>query len=155
MRSVGTSGPGVAAAGADEEEEPKRSVGTSGPGVAAAGADDGTFNVFVELANKTVCLQVEGTDTAATLKAMIQAKEYISRDELDLVFDGYDLEDKKTVEFYEMKPNSTIRRRQGLQGGVRVVKKILKTKTTETVADHDRNIFETGDLKSVEIFSKK
>ena len=36
-----------------------------------------TFNIFVSTGKKTLCLQASWNDTVGTLKAMIQAKEFV------------------------------------------------------------------------------
>jgi hypothetical protein len=63
----------------------------------------------VETSDKTMCLQVSWNDTISVVKAMIQAKEYIERCDQVLKFNSIELEDNRSLWFYDITPGSTLR----------------------------------------------
>ena len=71
------------------------------------GVASDNFNIFVSTGEKTLCLQVTWNDTVGTLKAMIQAKEYIERDEQELKFKSVKLEDNYNLWHYGIAPGVT------------------------------------------------
>lgn len=90
------------------------------------------MQIFVKnLGGDSTAFNVECSDTAEAVKAMIQGKEVLCIDQQRLVFAGRLLEDGKPLSDYNIGKESTIYLLLGLRGGTMIKVKTLTGKEIE------------------------
>ena len=76
-----------------------------------------SYNLFVKSISGTIAFDVESTDSISNIKQRIQDKEGINAEQQRLNFAGRLLEDKRTLNDYNIDEDSTLNLSIGLLGG--------------------------------------
>jgi hypothetical protein len=81
---------------------------------------------------KTITLRVKSTDNITTIKQKLYCRYHVHPDYQRLVFEGFSLENSKTLKYYNIRKNSTIHLNTRLIGGLPVADPLTSTSTTLT-----------------------
>lgn len=91
----------------------------------------GNMLIFVKnLAGKVITLDVESSDTIETVKEKVQKKEGIPQDQQCLFWNGWRLEDGRTLGYYRIQNEYTVLLALRLRGGVQ---SLANTPTRKTI----------------------
>lgn len=97
---------------------------------------NGGMQIFIEtLIGKVITLDVDSSDTIATIKKKIRNASNIAVDTQELVYAGTKLKDKNTLADYNVKSGSTIDLVLRLRGGMQIFVKTLSGKTITLEVD--------------------
>jgi ubiquitin len=67
------------------------------------------MQIFIKtLSGKTIVLEIESANTIESVKQKIQNKECIQADQQCLIFDGKQLENSHTLNYYNIQKDSTL-----------------------------------------------
>ena len=81
-----------------------------------------SMQIFVKtLTGRTVAIVVEEDDTILSVKTKLQEKDNVPVDEQRLIYGGHQLEDKRTLKFYNVGRDATIHLVLRLPGGGAVI----------------------------------
>uniref|UniRef100_A0A914LF91 Ubiquitin-like domain-containing protein n=1 Tax=Meloidogyne incognita TaxID=6306 RepID=A0A914LF91_MELIC len=95
-----------------------------------------TFQILVNITNiRTITIDVKPSDTIENVKAKIQDKEGIPYEQFYLIFGGKQLEDGRTLSYYELKENCFINLMIRFFGGKKKKRKIYRSKCSMNNCD--------------------
>ncbi|CAK5078185.1 unnamed protein product [Meloidogyne enterolobii] len=88
-----------------------------------------TFQILVNITNtRTITIGVKPSHTIENVKAKIQDKEGIPYQQFYLIFGGKQLEDGRTLSYYELKENCFVNLMIRILGGKKKKRKIYRSK---------------------------
>jgi ubiquitin C len=112
---------------------------------------DGTINIFIKtLTGKTIPLNIGPTGTIEALKSKVQDQEGIPIGQQCLIYAGKQLEDDRTLAFYNIEHKSTLHlvlRLTRKEGGL--IKVFVKTLTGKTI------LLNIGQTETIEALKSK